>query len=123
MADGNKKLTFLIKKFCTSNNITEETEENISILIHNLLIQHKEYLRIPKNDFKETVKLLFVNYLKMNSSNQEIAINKKENKKEVQDNNSLKATPIKKRKRPQSAVESSEGGDIDVPLVMKDFIN
>jgi hypothetical protein len=99
MGDGNKKLTFLIKKFCSSLNITEETEDNVNLLIQNILIQHKEYLRIPKTDFKENITKGLVECLKLQKKDGN------PNQIEVSSKSSVTTTPtpMKKRKRPQSS--------------------
>jgi hypothetical protein len=101
MSEGNKKLIFLIKKICLSHGIQEDNEDNINLIMQNILIQHKEYLRIPKNDFKENIMKCLQIYLTTPDSNLQSSQSNKEPKSNAI--MSPKVTQIKKRKRPQSA--------------------
>jgi ATP-dependent Clp protease ATP-binding subunit ClpA len=103
MSEGNKKLIFLIKKFCSSLNITEDTEDNINLLIQNILIQHKEFLRIPKSDFKENITKGLMEHLKPQKKDGNQSQNEVNSKLSV---TTTPATPMKKRKRPQSTTST-----------------
>jgi hypothetical protein len=100
MSEGNKKLQFLVKKVCTSHGLVEENEESVDLVMKNILIQHKEYLRIPKNDFKENIIKCLQIYFTSDSNSQSSQSTKEPKGNAIM---SPKLTQIKKRKRPQSA--------------------
>ena len=55
MAQVNKKLAFLTVKIIEKLNISESGDESVTLIMQNLLLQNKEYQRIPKADLKDSI--------------------------------------------------------------------
>lgn len=55
MAVQNKKLVFLATKTIEKLKISDSSDESVNLVMQNLCLQHKEYIRIPKAELRESV--------------------------------------------------------------------
>jgi hypothetical protein len=55
MAIQNKKLLFLATKMIEKLKVSDTADDSVDLVLQNLCLQHKEYLRIPKSELRESI--------------------------------------------------------------------